>query len=122
QVSLATLLASNTFATEVYPRNESVQTIQLKTNLNGCYCPQSAGLQVSRFFVPHLRARLQIELQGSNISSGCPVARATGTSLNSLIKEDHLLACTTRMFECALFTRQACKYDDLDLSRPPGTP
>src|ERR1700749_231580 len=55
-------------------------------------------------------------------TSGCPVARATGASLNSLIKEDHLLACTTRMFECALFTRQACKYDDLDLSRPPGTP
>ena len=33
------LMATDTFMTRVNPRNEFVQTYQIKTDLKGCYCP-----------------------------------------------------------------------------------
>ena len=85
---------TDSFGNRVYPRNEFVHTRSFKTRRSGCYClprrlgrggqsgepkprDQVAGLSITR-------------MQGSNIIDGIR---------SKLIKEDHFVACTTRMFE-----------------------
>jgi hypothetical protein len=59
-------------------------------------------------------ALLAQDKQGSNILLAVPGANPELTK-KKLIKEDHFLACTTRMFETK---RPAHEADRLDLSKP----
>jgi hypothetical protein len=83
------LTGTDTFTTRVGPRNEFVQTGWIKTFPNRLLLPpnrQRPG--VSRIHSPS-RARF----------TGCKAQTSSMAYSNKMIKEDHLLACTTRMLE-----------------------
>ena len=90
---------TDSFRSDVYPRNEFVQTDRVKTLLGQLLLPPCRlGQRGQSNRLPLSKLRTQRLEQGSNISSGCPGA-TRGYSQTKLIKEDHFLACTTRMFE-----------------------
>lgn len=89
--------------------------VQLRQVKPAGYCPpvaKPAG-QSSRPAIEQARRPNGMNLQGSNILLAVP--GATPELHSKLIKEDHFLACTTRMFETK---RPARKADRLDLSKP----
>jgi len=84
------LTETDTFTTRVGPRNEFVQTGWIKTFS-------------SRLLLPHRRQRRRGQPDpptpfGTSFT-GCKAQTSSMAYSNKMIKEDHLLACTTRMSE-----------------------
>ena len=78
------LTETDSFRSDVYPRNEFVQTDRVKTVSVSCYCPLPAKAKGQsnrlRPNPPFGRLKTQRLEQGSNISSGCPGPRRPGTT------------------------------------------
>jgi hypothetical protein len=88
------LTEADTFTIRVYPRNEFVQTGWVKTFSN-------------RLLLPRRRQRLRGQPDPLAFGycypqacfTGCKAQTSSMAYSNKMIKEDHLLACTTRMLE-----------------------
>ena len=96
--------------TRVYPRNEFVQTNRIKTVIRSAVtaCPSARTARSVATPHPGASPESNAAMQGSNIYDGFS---------KKMIKEDHYLACTTKMSEiqaCATFRPVKTFGDDLD--------